>query len=329
VFVHLSCDTTETVNNSNDPRFYKWTTDTLKDGYITELNRFWGSSNKNIYLCGYSRDETKPPLYHFDGTKWTRIDLPINTHFVEDVFGFSSNDVWAVGSTTELNGVILHFDGYNWKYFTLTESLGLNAIWGSSPNNIWAGGINELWKYNGIEWTKFPISLPPRLGGSYGILPIIQSIGGLNSYNVYLVAGYSSTETPMEEEYYYLYNFNGESWNLIDSTKFEGGIGKFGIKLKNIRSNLYSTCYGLFDLSFNDWYRRFTEPYIISMGGSNSNNLIAANGLKSVYHFNGIDWEQLSLWDGLDYSVTDIWAEGKEAFLVSSDGRATYILHGK
>src|SRR4029079_18287939 len=80
------------------------------DWRYTVFSSLWGSGSNDIYACGRG---TGTPLYHFDGTQWTLLDVAPPNGYVQDclrVWGRASNDVYAVIGFTG----IYHFDGTSW-----------------------------------------------------------------------------------------------------------------------------------------------------------------------------------------------------------------------
>jgi len=82
--------------------------------------------------------------------------------FLRDVWGDGDGVVWAIGWKhrlhTNADGVILRWDGTAWTEHS-TIPLRLNAVWGSSPTDIWVGGDGGLFHGTGpssaqITWTK-------------------------------------------------------------------------------------------------------------------------------------------------------------------------------
>ena len=82
--------------------------------------------------------------------------------FLRDVWSAGDGVVWAVGwidrVVTATTGTILRWDGTKWAAHFTAESR-LNAIWGSSPTDIWVGGDGGLFHGTGpssaeITWTK-------------------------------------------------------------------------------------------------------------------------------------------------------------------------------
>ena len=119
----------------------------------------WGYSSDDLYAVQSSY------VFHYDGTEWTTIYYNPPTSdahaYFRDIWGTSPDDIYVVGYVhhSYMEGVhwveydcpvILHYDGIDWApqshgYLCPTTSLPadeskLLAIWGSSANDIWAGG---------------------------------------------------------------------------------------------------------------------------------------------------------------------------------------------
>lgn len=60
------------------------------------------------------------------------------TESIRGVWGFSANDVYAVGE----GGIILHYDGSNWTEMTSNTTATLQAIWGTSNTDLYAVGYS-------------------------------------------------------------------------------------------------------------------------------------------------------------------------------------------
>lgn len=100
---------------------------------------------------------------HFDGVRWKPVAtpaLPPQAYFgrLLSVSASSTNDVWAVGSTTSapINGpvdspVALHWDGISWK----TTKIGtLTPDGGSQFEGVTAVGPNDAWIVTGNYYAK-------------------------------------------------------------------------------------------------------------------------------------------------------------------------------
>ncbi len=75
---------------------------------------------------------------------------PPSSDSLEDVWGSSSSDVFAVG----WSGNILHYDGNEWSKMASGTAEVLNAVWGSSSSDIFVVGRYEtILHYDGHTWS--------------------------------------------------------------------------------------------------------------------------------------------------------------------------------
>jgi len=324
VFVSLalqqcSSPTGPPIKPVKDPRTYTWTIDTLK----ISAHRIWGSSPNDVYIGGWW--DADGSLWHYDGSKWSVVKLPEYSYDINGIYGFSAGDVWAVGSLAYLiNGIftdssfICHYDGSSWKQYNVTDGGNLLAVWGSSSSDVWAGGANTLFHFNGTDMKKVPFFIPPQ-----GVQ--ILSISGLSSKDVYMVGGRNDVIYP---PLYYLYHYNGSRWSVVDSSYANASVDarKFGVRLKTIGGSLYSASDKLFKKEGDNWVIINDDPFIFSLGGSSANNLFAGGRSDgTVYHYNGTDWQKIIIKEDFRRSIYDIWTDGTEVFMVSEE----FVIHGK
>jgi hypothetical protein len=108
----------------------------------------------DVWLVG---DNT---IQHFDGQTWTPYDVDLETIWVaghDDVYGVD-------GSNT-----IHHFDGATWTTTTLGEQRAFYTIWGTGPDDLYAGGRSYaasqyetavVEHYDGTAWSELTLDLP-------------------------------------------------------------------------------------------------------------------------------------------------------------------------
>ena len=154
---------------------------------------------------------------------------------------------------------------------------------------------------------------------------------GGNSNDIYMVGGRNDVVQPIDTSFYYLYHFNGSQWNVIDSSYLTNTeyVWHFGVRLKAIGGDLYSASNKLFKKEGSGWKIINDDPLIFSLGGSSSDNIYGAGINGTVYHFNGSDWKKIIIREGFQEPIYDVWTDGTEAFMVATDGRVTYVIHGK
>jgi hypothetical protein len=80
-------------------------------------------------------------------------------------------------------GDIAHAGGRNyvWTFDTLTFRLNgyMRAVWASSPTDVWAGGYEDLFHYDGVKWLSWP-RIPCDVNTLRGFGPKDIWVGGNN-----------------------------------------------------------------------------------------------------------------------------------------------------
>lgn len=84
----------------------------------------WGTASNNIWL-GNSNNS----FWRYNGTQWYKYcDITPSAGYdrvnINDIWGYSGNALWGVGgsdqfSTSDYKGVIMHFDGSQWKFLDI------------------------------------------------------------------------------------------------------------------------------------------------------------------------------------------------------------------
>jgi hypothetical protein len=125
---------------------------------------------------GAPPDHGHPVVVHWNGTGWTRMDLPAST---SELTGFTSivatsaTDVWAAGgSAGSARYFVYHFDGVRWTGIPLPPVADINApVAGMAvtpDGHVWVVGSGVKGPYflrwDGAAWTQLP-------------LPSIQPVG--------------------------------------------------------------------------------------------------------------------------------------------------------
>jgi len=112
----------------------------------------------NAWAVGQGKD-ARPLAEHWDGTAWSIVPVPVpavpsGTSFANAVLSkisaVSATDIWAVGTTTAIQGtsnvrftLAMHYNGTAWsivKTANTTEPTGLNGVTAISATNAWAVG---------------------------------------------------------------------------------------------------------------------------------------------------------------------------------------------
>ena len=113
----------------------------------TSTKKIWGDSFSDLFFTGDGE------ILHFDGTEWTKMQLP-DKNKVNCLWGTASDNIYAAGE----KGAIFHYDGIDWSAMKSETEERLNSIWGSSENDIYIVGGSEhtgnhiILHFNGEKW---------------------------------------------------------------------------------------------------------------------------------------------------------------------------------
>lgn len=324
-----------------NPRDYVWTVDTLsfEGSSQTSMRDIWGSSTTDVYVVGHN-SKNSGLMWHFDGKEWADVKLTVTqggniTGAIDliAVYGFASDDVWAVGKHLFNNPnpppnfldstLIIHYDGAEWREIDLTGRR-ITDVGGSSPDDVFfVGQEGTIFHYDGGKWSKEQLSYPIHLssfvsdGNEMFMTGVIQVTGPVDTFMTFIN--------------------RGEGWEIVDSQlEYEFVFAsRFGLSLFSPEPGaVYSASWGVYRWTGSSWQEFFTSDTALVMGGNAEDNMyvVGQNGL--AHHWNGADWQVLNIpRDRLPENVwlTGIWTDGREAFICGrdADGHQTYILHGK
>ena len=148
---------------------------------------------------------------HYNGSAWSEAPVAIVGNYRNQfnaVDGIAANDVWAVGSWTNIpsvdyKGLLMHWNGSNWTNSLL--SFQFSNVWDVkmiATNDVWAIGEKTLggsWStlhWNGSTWTE--LALTAEANAFTGALAITPT------HEVYALANH-------------IHKWNGSSWVITDS----------------------------------------------------------------------------------------------------------------
>jgi hypothetical protein len=139
------------------------------------LRGVWAVSPADAWIYG---TDTAPPgvstgvvFMHWDGSKWSDVPLPMVNGAALDsimaVWASSPQDLWVgvnagAGSSVGADKPVLHWNGSSWNTYELgTSDAGIgnpgpSTLWGSSPDDVWAGAFDGAYHFTGGSWTTVP-----------------------------------------------------------------------------------------------------------------------------------------------------------------------------
>jgi hypothetical protein len=214
----------------------------------------------------------------------------------------AADDVWAVGD----GGTILHWDGRTW---TSRRIAGVNedfwSIWGSSPTDVWLGGIGNGYHWNGTTWART---------GPYNAI----SIDGSGPQDAW--AAIDRTGEAMR--------YDGTSWKTVTLPKAQV-TGCSSVKAIGPR-DVWLACEQLFHYDGTQYMSY--AMYVYQLAASDPADVWAVDPAADTkaMHWNGQQWspQTISASDGLQAfwprSATDIWALGRFGSVHHSNGNGWF-----
>lgn len=218
------------------------------------------------------------------------------TETLKNVWGFSSNDVYAVGS----DGIIVHYNGSAWTKMTSNTTRNLLAIWGSSAINVLAvGDDGTIYQYNGTNWlnrgTDTPYNLNAIWGASESDIFIVgesgvilrcegtscTSMSAITTFALYGVWGTSASDVYAVGGSGTILHYDGSDWSVMESGTTE---------------NIYA------------------------ISGISSDDIFAAGSSGTILHYDGASWKSIAVATKKDfYAVAHI--SSKYAFAAGVEGK--------
>ncbi len=132
-------------------------------------------------------------VLHYDGDSWAQVELGDDVPWSGRLYDIWGSDPFHVWAVGQ-GGKAAFFDGATWTLQQLPTSEALSAIWGSGPEDVWVvGKTGALLHWDGTTWYSQVIS-----GHD------LNAIWGLGADSVWL-AGDGGT----------LQHFDGESWTPV------------------------------------------------------------------------------------------------------------------
>ncbi|ETR68184.1 MAG: glucosyltransferase-I precursor [Candidatus Magnetoglobus multicellularis str. Araruama] len=292
---------------------------------ILQLNAVWGTSPSNVYCVG--DDGT---LLHYDGRGWTQMTSCTNQDLYS-VWGFNANSVYVGGYSAD----VCHYTGTTWTDISSSYSVNIRGIWGTSETNmyfaedalaydgsawtfigsggydtfdVWGADASNVWFVgdNGVLYHYDGSTLTDQTIGS---TVDMNGIWGSDINNVFAVGDSGIVKI-----------YNGSSWTEIDtgSDYFEDVWGIDANAVYAITN--YGKIYKYTDTTFALDYQNISR----SVFGiwANSPNDIYLSGDYSLFHYNGINWTEITSDTSCDFN--SVWSDGSIAWAVGDNGYISY-----
>ena len=218
------CDTNcQTIDALGTPTWSVLDVNGADETQTGALSGVWGSGPDDVFTVGGT--DVQGEAYHFDGTSWSTMTVPVGKKLLIWVFGFGPSDVYAVG----LGGAVLHYDGNASLEWTAQDSgvdVNLWGIWGSSPSDMWMvggdafGGDPLILHYDGVQ------------NGTFTPTPV-PTIDRTNAHALFKVWGIGSKVFAVGQQGLILEHASG-TWSQMESGTTDDLISLWGTSETNV-----------------------------------------------------------------------------------------------
>jgi hypothetical protein len=293
---------------------------------------------------------------------WVK-EMDGNGGSLHGIWGSSASDVFAVGSTCDLDafacwGTILHSDGIGWARME-TPSLDqeLNGVWGSSATDVFAvGGGGVILHYDGTGWIRMQSGTTDLLRAVWGSSaddvfavgadptfqhPVVLHYDGrhwapVTPADVSRIAltgvwGSSGTDVFVVGFMGTILHYDGIAWARMSLPLADGLLGVWGTSGTNVFAVGVDGMLLHYDGAVWNFVRTTITHDLMAIGGTADNDVYvvgAANaffgGSQVILHYDGMAWSELK--KVVTPGLFGVWAVADEVFAV---GPGPTIVHGK
>ncbi|MFX1274266.1 MAG: Kelch repeat-containing protein [Promethearchaeota archaeon] len=287
----------------------------------------WMSGNKTTNINGVYGTKGVPSPLNYPGSREGAVSW---TDSSNNLWLFGGDGYPESGGSGDLND-LWKFDGENWTWISGSKSLYEQGVYGTrgvpdaanhpgsrnyavswidSDDNLWLFGgeglpesgfgwyLNDLWKFDGVNWTWISGNKTTASCGIYGIkgIPNAENYPGSRSDavswidsddNLWLFSGIGYSTSSSKGSLNDLWKFNGANWTWVSGHKILDLNGVHGIKYVPDQANFPGSRYGA--VSWID-----SQDNLWLFGGFGYPEFGVSGELKDLWKFDGSTWTWLS-----------------------------------
>jgi hypothetical protein len=214
-------------------------------GRLASLYGVADLSPANAWAVGQGKD-SRPLAEHWDGTAWSVVPVPVptappGTSFanaaLSSISAVSPADIWAVGTTTAIQGtsvvkftLAMHYNGTAWsivKTPNTAEPTALNAVTTISANDAWAVGNS----FNNVHDTSATVADKAVTehwdGTAWSIVAspgtLLSGAGAASSTDVWAVGSGVDSSGAVPVNVTQIEHWNGTAWSTVPSPNGTAG----------------------------------------------------------------------------------------------------------
>jgi hypothetical protein len=320
----------------------KWTSSgVISEGYITGI---LGFSANNIYAISNAGE-----ILRYNGSSWSVSKvLDDGLPWLTGIWADAADNIYVCATSyASLPNNVFHFDGTSWTGMGRVVEGGLNAIWGTSSNNlIVSGDLGLTARYDGSSWRDESKTIPEvHIYGvcgdsenkifSVGDLGMILENDGSSQWTLVssplvwsmrCIWGSSSSNIFAGGSGGTILHFDGTEWTKMDDTGvFDTVYAIWGTSHSNVYAvggNASHDSGFIIRYDGTKWNTVADDldfvPY--AMHGTGQNDIYVAG--KFVMHFNGTLWSDPN---EMPAACSVVWSDADQAFAAGENGLMMYL----
>jgi photosystem II stability/assembly factor-like uncharacterized protein len=277
-----------------------------------DIESLWGKDMEHLYAVGGKSHDADGFILQFNGTEWKKVYENKEYHFL-DIFGFSENDIYAIG-TDDMHfgskGILIHYDGKEWKPYVLKDMNvsnipELGVMWGDNEGLVISGSKGKIYtlKENSLKLLNFPYKI---LSERDAVNAIWRDASGI----LYIAVG----NDDYNRDNILLFRFYKKQWELVNPVIHDLYMPKEGIVFA---VGQYGT---IWKYSASSWEKMQSGSYedLQDIWGSAEDNIYAVGRHGTLLHFDGKEWKQDTSLKELasDKSFYGIWGSSQNDIYV-------------
>ena len=241
--------------------------------------------------------------------RWEWINPKPQGMFLWSVWVAPDGAAYAVGN----GGVFMRYDGAQWVHLPSGTNTSLYTIWGTSSENIYAGGAEVLMRYDGRQWSYYDLSADVA----------IRSIWGTSDDNIFAVGSERIDGDPYHNGI--ILHYDGAQWSVIHRNhQARRFFDVFGLPSGEIYT---VSCYSLYIFNGTGWEALPGSPGGDGIWATSPDNIFVNNGTNYIHHYNNGSWTSTEL-NGMGVTSDAIWGRSStEVYIVGVYG-TVFVFNG-
>lgn len=276
------------------------------------------------------------------------VNCPTDTSLRWTAMNGSGRDVWGTGpsdvfAVTGYGAAVLHYDGGTWsEQFRPTEGYDLEAVWASTPTDVYAAGnsfgfVNgayvgyaPIFHNNGSGWTEVTRFQPEQFADR----AIFYGLWGASANDIFAVGGHE-----FEHSYRTLIaHYNGSGWTQMTSPEDRVDLldvwGTSGQDVYAVGIKGRPSVGVILHYDGSAWSKVLETPegaLALGVWGSSATDVFVVGQRGSILHYNGTGWTSIPVPTPASVRFYEIWGTSPtDVFAVGADevtGTEGVILH--